>query len=134
MDISKFVLSDDALNIIDNGAWVGDLTGAEGVRLLVTGLTRNREAQKALRKAARENRGISDEERADLAKRVMATHVLKGWEGFTQDGKELPYDKETATKWLTSRNGEGLAALVLEAATRIDEDAASFVEDAAKNS
>lgn len=137
MDISKFVLSDDAIGVIDNGAWVDDLPGAEGVRLLVTGLARNEAAQKAIRTAIESARlsgkTITDDIRASAVRVVMADHVLKGWEGFTQDGKELKYDPSLAKKWLTSRNGEALAELVLAAASRVDNNSASFVEGVTKN-
>lgn len=37
MDINNLVLTDDAVATIDNGAWVGDLAGAPGVKLKVRG-------------------------------------------------------------------------------------------------
>lgn len=37
----------------------------------------------------------------DDLKQAAAEHILLGWEGITDDeGNEIPYNKETALKWL----------------------------------
>ncbi|WP_394065424.1 hypothetical protein [Alcaligenes sp. WGS1538] len=138
MDIKDLVLSDEALSVIDSGTWVGDLDGAPGVELLVCGIG-SKDAQKTLnqKQAAMrlKNRGkpLNDEQLAKAMRETLAEVVLKGWRGLKDGGKDLPYSQELATKFITSRNGERFAGLVLQAAQRVDADASSFVEEATKN-
>lgn len=138
MELSKLVLSDEALNVLDNGAWVGGIEGAEGVELFVCGMS-NADVQKALVSAQAavraSNKGalLTHEQLSAVTRQVLATHVLKNWRGITDGGKEVPYSAEQAKQWITSRNGERFADLVLVASRRIDEDAGSYVEAVAKN-
>lgn len=138
MDIKKLVLTAEALNLIDNGTWIGDLPGAPGVEFLVVGMrsTEVRKALEAEQVAVRaDNAGspLTAEQTAGCMERVLASHVLKDWKGLTDNGVEVPYSKELATKWLTSREGEKFAELVLLAVNRLDRNANDFVEVAAKN-
>ena len=138
MDIGQLVLSDDAVKIIDDGTWVSDLPGAEGVSLYVTGLARNQKAQSLIRAkldAIMKQTGADpdDDDRAVAVREVLAEVVLKDWKGLTQDGKPLKYSKKLARQWLTTRNGDMLAGLVLTAATRIDNNTAQFIENVSKN-
>ncbi|MCJ7461864.1 hypothetical protein, partial [Streptococcus suis] len=65
---------------------------------------------------------------------ILAEQVLKDWEGIEDAGQPVPYDQALATKWITSRNGEKFASIVLRAAQMVDADANAFVEEAGKNS
>lgn len=138
MDIKDLVLSDEALNVIDKGTWVGDLDGAPGVELLVCGIG-SKDAQKALsqKQAALrlKNRGkpLNEEQLAKAMRETLAEAVLKGWRGLKSDGKDLAFSPELAVEFITSRNGERFAGLVLLAAQRVDADASLFVEEATKN-
>lgn len=138
MDINDLVLTDEALGVIDSGAWVGDLLEAPGLELKVCGL-RSKDARRALEQkqaqARAKNRGkpLSDEQLAVCMRETLAEVVLKDWRGLSSGGEPVEYSREQAAKWLTSRNGERFAALVLQAAQQIDDQANSFVEAATKN-
>ena len=138
MDIKNLVLSDEAVNIIDNGTWVDNLPGAEGVSLFVTGM--ESEAAKAAMISAQadarmKNNGepLTALQHSDATRKVLAEVVLKDWKGVTDNGKEIAYDKQLAKKWITIRNGERFAGLVLIAAQRVDAMAGEFAEKVAKN-
>lgn len=140
MEISEIVISSGEAAVIDLGAWVGDIAGFPGVRVLVTGLTRNPDAQAAIRqrleaiqKASDEQAEPDEKQRAQVIKTVLADIVLQDWDGFTQGGKKLKFSREKAKQWIESREGEMLAALVFAAASKIDENASAFVDSVAKN-
>lgn len=133
MDIKNLVLSDEALNLIDSGAWVGDLPGAPGLELKVRGLNSvsARAAFEAERVAARlDNDGepLTEEQSAAVTNRVLGKVILLDWRGLTDNGEPVKYKKETAQKWINSRNGETLALLVLNAARKLDAQSYKFVE------
>lgn len=138
MNINELIISDDALNLIDNGTWVGDFPEAPGVELLVCGL-RSKDARKSMEQkqtqARLKNRGkaLTDEQMSACTRETLAEVVLKDWRGLEEGGTPLAYSKEMAAKWLTSRNGEKFVGLVIQAAQRVDEQASEFVEDAIKN-
>lgn len=138
MDIKNLVLSQAAVDVIDNGTWVTDLPGANGVSLFVTGM--ESESAKAAMITAQadarmKNKGepLTPQQHSDCTRKVLAEVVLKDWKGLTDNGKEIPYDKTLAYEWITSRRGERFAGLVLIAAQRVDAMAGEFAEKAAKN-
>lgn len=137
MDINQIVFTDEALAVIDNGTWV-DIPGMDGVALKVCGM-QSVDARKAIEaeqaKARAKNGGepLSAEQHAEITKKVLGEVVLKDWKGFTDKGQPLPYDKQLAKGWLTKRNGEKLANMVLFAAQKVDSEAQSFVDAATKN-
>lgn len=138
MDLGELVLSNEELAVIDDGAWVSDIEGAVGLRLKVRGL-RSEAARKAIEKEKTQlrvgNKGkpLSDRQLADAMNKVMAEHILLDWQGLTDKGKPVAYDKALARQWLSSRNGERFSGIVLQASTQVDSDPASFVEIASKN-
>lgn len=138
MNINELVLTDEALALVDNGTWVGDLDCAPGVELLVCGF-QSQEARKALEKkqalarTKNRNKPLSADQLARCTQEVLAEVVLKGWKGLSDGKKEIAYSKELATKWLTSRNGEKFAGLVLQAAHKLDDQANDFAADVTKN-
>lgn len=136
MDINNLVLSDAALSVIDDGAWVGDFKNAPGVRLKVRGF-RSKEARKLMEQkqaAARsKTEQLTEQQLAEIMQEVLAESVLLDWDGITDNGKPVSYDRDLATKWLTSRNGEAFAGLVLDAAQRIDRQASDYVDSVSKN-
>lgn len=137
MDINDLIVSDDALKVIDEGTWVGDFDGAPGLELLVTGLT-SKPARDFVQKRQQvlrgKNRGkpLTDEQLATISKDVLVEVVLKDWRGLKSNGQELKYSKDLAKQWINSRNGERFTSYVLDAAQRVDAEAADFVEEVTK--
>lgn len=138
IDINDLVKSDEAMAVVDGGAWVDGLDGADGLELFVCGLT-SLDAQKAIEKgqadARVKNKGkpLSDQQLAEVMQRVLADVVLKNWRGLSSGGEPIEYSKELATKFLTSRGGDKFVMLVLQAAKRVDTESQSFVGQAVKN-
>lgn len=138
MDISNLILSDEQLNVIDNGTWVGGFEEAPNVEFYVLGFTSEpvRKAieakQAALRKVNR-NRPLTNAQLERITQETLAEVVLKDWRGLKDNGEEVKYDKELATKWLTSRNGAAFAELVLQASRIVDADTAEFVKGVKKS-
>lgn len=139
MDISNFLKTDEQLRVIDEGTWVDDIEDAPGVSLKVTGW-QSKKSQRLLesKKAALRKKGrgkaLTSEQNMKCVQEVLAEVVLQDWEGFTDGGKDLQYNKELATKWLTSRTGEDFANLVLNAAMTVDANSSEFVEAVEKKS
>lgn len=138
MDIKDLVLTDEALNIIDQGEWMPAGEEAPGVEFLVTGMQAEsaqkmiKEKQAALRL---KNRGkpLTEEQYADITKEVLIEHVLKDWRGLKSNGEDLPYSKELARKFITSRGGQTFTMMVIGAAKALDDNANDFVESVTKN-
>lgn len=139
MDINQLVLSDEALDVLENGTWVDMSDRAEGVSFLVTGLGAD-EPRKLMNKKIIEARKSSADGKVDpetilkIQDEVIVEVVLKGWKGLTDNGQEVKFSKELARKWLMSKNGAKLHSLVIEAINRIDADAHKYVESVSKNS
>lgn len=138
MELNELILTDEALDVIDNGGWVGDFDGFPGLELKVTGLQSD-EAVNALRQkhsqARAKNKGekLTDEQLSESLKEVIHEAVLKDWRGLTSEGSPVKYSKDLAKQWIMSRNGERLTKLCILAATRIDNSAQSYVEAVTKN-
>lgn len=138
MDINKLVLSEEALRVVDEGAWVAIPVGEDIVEFKVTGLSRNQEAQDTIRNAMEQirkdnKRAPTEKEKESIVRRVLADIVLKDWRGITDNGEVLPYSKDLANKFLTERGGEQFASLVLDAATQIDNNSYDFIDEITKN-
>lgn len=137
MDINELILSDAAVEGIETGAWVGDIPDLPGVRLKVLGssakahVKANQAKLEAARKKSRKD--LSAEQAADCIREVLAEVTLVDWDGITDGGKSVKFDRELAKKWLTSRNGKKLADAVFWAAQKLDQDANSYVESVTKN-
>jgi hypothetical protein len=139
MDINSLIVTDEGLEALDNGAWVRDIGGMPGLALKVCGIT-SPDVQKAITdkqasmRAQNKGKPLTPEQLAQSMNEVLSDHVLKDWSGLESGGQPVAYDKVLAKKWITSRNGEKLAAIVLRAAQMLDADANAFVEEAGKNS
>lgn len=136
MDIKNFVLSDAELGAVETGAWVGDLAGAPGLRLKVRGMG-SKEARKTMERKQAEARAgkkkgkeLSNEEVAKCIRETLADAVLLDWDGLTNNGEPLRYDSALARQFITGRNGEAFADLVMAAAKSLDESPAEFIEAA----
>lgn len=138
MDINDLVLNEKALAVIDAGEWMDAGDDAPGVEFLVTGLQAEgarklmKQKQAKMRQQAR-GKALTDEQYATITKEVLIEEALKDWRGLKSDGKDMPYSKELARKFIMSRGGDKFTKLVLNAAQRLDDDANSFVEGVAKN-
>lgn len=138
MDINELILSDEAVTGIESGAWVGEIPGMPDLRLKVLGSSSKAHAkamQAKMEAYRKKNKGkpISDEQTAQVIREVLSETTLIDWEGLTQDGKPLKFDRALAKKWLTSRNGKRLADATYWCAQRLEEDAGAYVEEVTKN-
>lgn len=140
MKISDINYSKEGIQAIDTGVWVDDIEGAPGVSFLVLGIS-SKDVQKSIKgkqTAARlKNRGkelTTDQLEASVFE-SLAEVALKDWKGLEDDnGEPIPYSKEQATSWITSREGRPLANLVLQAAQTVDARANDLVKEVSKNS
>ena len=90
-------------NALDEGEWIGEIAHLDGVRLKVRGVTSPQVswalgiAARRAGKHVREESGvlteIGEREVEDIAYR---RHALLDWEGFTDDGKPVPFSPEAA--------------------------------------
>lgn len=138
MDIKNLVLSDEALNVIENGVWVDDFDEAPELGLFVLGWNSQavRDCLRQKQVHARTQSGgkpLDSDQHSKCVRETLVEAALKNWRGITDDGKPVEYSKDLAEKWITSRNGERFANLVLFASQRVDSQANSFVEQASKN-
>lgn len=134
MDISNFVLSNNALKLVNDGTWIGDLSGAPGVELMVIGLKSDdaRSLMSQKEQAIRlKNKGkeLTANQTDRIIREVLAEVVLKDWKGLKQDGKDLPYSPELAQQFLVGKGGDAFVSLVIEAANTLD----SYANDLADN-
>ncbi|MEI9995092.1 MAG: hypothetical protein WDM91_10890 [Rhizomicrobium sp.] len=66
---------------------------------------------------------------------LVATHLLRGWEGFDgDDGKSLAWSMKTGIDYLTNAAYRAVESQVILAASRVGDRDAKFTEAAAKNS
>lgn len=138
MEIGNLVLADEVVSIIDDGAWIGDIEGAENVELLVCSMespAARKAMTTALADARMKNKGepLTQDQHMECTRRVLADVVLKDWRGITQNGQAVPFDREQAKKWILSRNGERLAGLVLIATQKLDLLVAALADKVEKN-
>lgn len=138
MDIGKLVLTDTALNAIETGAWVDDFEDFPDIKLKVTG-TQSKAARDLLsslqekQRISNKGKPLTADQLAAIMREVLAEVVLLDFAGFTSNGKPVKYDKTLAKEWITSRNGERFAGLVLRAAQQVDDRAEDFIKEAVKN-
>lgn len=138
MEIKNLVLSEQALEVIDNGVWVDDLEHAPGVKLKVLGL-RSEAVQKSLRAkhtAARIKNGggpLSEDDQTRCMRETMAEVAILDWSGLTSNGKPVAFSRKLAKEYIVPRGGDMFAALVLSACQRVDSEAESFVDQLKKN-
>ena len=138
MDINDLIISDDALAVIEQGAWVGDFSEAPGVEVKVLGLTskgarKALESKQALLRMKGRGEALTSDQLATCMREVLGEVVLNDWRGLKNGGADVPFDRATAVQWMTSRNGERFADIVLRAAQRVDNRSGDFVEKATKN-
>lgn len=138
MELKHLVLTDDALNAIEKGTWVGDFEGHPDLAFKVLGWQskESRDANTKEQEAARIANGgkaLGKDQYAECTRKVLAEVILQDWRGITDNGKPVKFDKKQAKDWLLSANGERLAAIVLSAAQRVDSNVYEYVEAVSKN-
>lgn len=138
MDINDLVLSEKALAVIDKGEWMPAGEEAPDLEFLVTGL-QSEGAQKLMEKKLLDlrkknrNKPLTQKQINQATKEVLVEEVLRDWRGLTDGGKDIPYSKALAEKYIMARGGSKFYALALTAAEELDREANSFVEDVTKN-
>lgn len=126
---------------IDEGKWVGDLSGMGDVRLRVRGLssrtviTVRSTKERAVPRTQRHRDGSL---RPDTAMRILGETVFEAvlldWEGITDSGQPVSYDAELAKRWCTDPDYRFFLDAAVEAASIVDRGEADEREDVAKNS
>lgn len=140
MDINEILLSEKAIAEIDDGVWIEDLPEAPGIRLKVRGWSSEKvQSLKSFkeRRASRKDRDVSGNlahaAQIRIIREVVAEAILLDWDGLTEGGKPVPYSKELARKWLTSRTGDKFLGMVSDAATQVDNRLEDVAEELEKN-
>lgn len=137
MDINELILSDAAVEGIETGAWVTNIPGMPGLRLKVLGSSAKAHAkhhQKKIEELRKKSRKpLDNDQMSDALKETLAEVTLVDWDGLTNEGEPVPFDRETAKKWITSRNGKKFADAVFWCSQKLDEDSKEYVEEITKN-
>lgn len=138
MDVSA--LKRDSTQV-EAGRWVGDIPGLENARLRVRGLNsptvvalRSRKERLVSRKGRQADRSLKPEVAMRIFGEVLHEAVLLEWDGFTMDGKPLPFDPDLAKAWLENPDYMPFADAVTYAARIADDTASEDQEDLEKNS
>ena len=140
MEINEILLDEKTIAEIDDGIWIDDITDAPGVRLKVRGWSSEKvQSLKSFkeRRAPRKERDVtgnlSHAAHIRIIRELVAEVILLDWEGLTEAGKPIPYSKELARKWLTSRTGDKFLGMVSDAATQVDNRLEDVAEELEKN-
>ncbi|KKB09407.1 hypothetical protein [Devosia chinhatensis] len=138
MDISA--LKRDSASITA-GQWVGDIPGMGDVRLRVRGLsspivvqTRSRLERKVPRDQRERDGSLKADVALDVFGQVLHEVVLLDWDGLTDGGKAVPYDKALAHQWLTDPDFAFFGDAVVWAAQIVDKGRAEDAEATGGNS
>jgi hypothetical protein len=137
MDISNFKRDVVAS---EGGKWVGDIPGFGDVRLKVRGLGSKHytEAVARLSRAAPPEDRLADRSlKPEATFRIMgqAMHeaILLDWDGLSDGGKALPFDKALALVWLTDPEFRPFLDAVTWAATVVENGRADAGKELEKN-
>ena len=126
-----------------NGAWqewiegeaVADMVPMEDTATITVARMNNKDYTNYIQKqlitlgGSRRNRDV--EKMDAIINRGIAKHVLKGWDGFRDDGKKLPYREKSAIQLMT--DDPDFKAFVLEVADEQDRYVDEVVKEQAKN-
>lgn len=128
------------LQALEQGAWVDNIPEMEGLRLKVRGVGNKdwRKLQSRLLDSVPRKKRVGGRLDPDEQDRISTTLLrdtgLVDWDGLEDDdGKPLPYSKETAGKLLADPEMTRFRDGVLWACTMVAEQDAEHIEDAAKN-
>lgn len=105
MDLNRFKTDANAEN---NGVWINL---GEGARIKVARAGNRKNSDLFTRLTAdpdykrKEKMGtLTDEEYEPILLQCLAETILLDWEGFTEDGKPVPYNRENAMRLLAFRD------------------------------
>lgn len=126
------------LTVEDEGAWI-DIPEWPGVKFKVRSINsksymiaRDMLVQSLTRKLGRIPTGAEMEPSLG---RLIATHLLRGWEGIADDDKKpIEYTPQVGIEYLTNEELRELEHQVVWAATRVGDRDAEFTVAAIKNS
>jgi hypothetical protein len=107
--------------------WPGVKLGVRSLELPAYKLALDLLVQKFARQY--KNKGAPPEVRDSEVGKLLAKHILFGWEGFDE-----AYDEEKANEVMASAEGRDLVKYTLWAASQVGETEVEFVEEAVKNS
>ncbi|WP_442596297.1 hypothetical protein ACSBPU_05565 [Parapusillimonas sp. JC17] len=141
MDINEILIPEQAIESVEDGHWIDDIIGAPTLKLKVRGLS-SRKVQNyrdnKFRRVARKDRDAQGNIKAEVLSQItrdtLVEVVLLDWDGIKENGKPVPYSKDLARKWLTSRNGDRLVGFVTDAALQVDDLQNETTEELEKNS
>lgn len=130
---------------IENGDWVGEkyetpIPEMGDLCLKVRGMTCAawRSLARTLSEAVPRNKKaggrIKQAEQDQIFNKCLLSVGLLDWSGVTENGKEVPYSKEAATRFLMEPEFQSFRDAALWATQIVGSVAAAAVEDDAKNS
>lgn len=112
---------------IEAGRWVEDIPGMDDLRLRVRGLTsptvtalRARKMRKVGKSGRNPDGTLKPEVELHIFGEVLFETVLLDWDGLTDNGKPIPFDKDLAKQWLSSPDYMPFADAVTWAAQVVD--------------
>ncbi len=140
--VKMMKLNDVSLNLdaIDSGVWVDDPADDAGFAVRVKGrrCAGYQKGQASALTKARKTSRKRDIEIAVIQKidnEEIVKHCLLDWKNFFDDnGQQIPYSKELATKLMTDRLYQPFQEFVKSAIERVDENDLEDIEDIQKNS
>jgi hypothetical protein len=125
---------------ISAGQWVDDIPDMGELRLKVRGLSspavsalRARKERAVPRKQRNRDGTLKQATAMRISSEILAEIVLIDWEGITDGGKPVPYDKALATKWLTDLDYQDFANAGAWAAMLVDRGESDELEELAGN-
>lgn len=141
MDIKDLILSKEAAAIINDGTWVPIETSFGSIKLFTCGFKSDRVVRYIAAKkeefAVAHGREPTDEEKSDLFTDVVLDVMIQDWDGVSDDGKPIPYDKELLRQIFKESREDAaleLSKKLVEAINDIDKNARKYVDSTIKNS
>ena len=138
MDISSFHTDHRAS---EEGAWVDNIPGAGDLRLKVRGhksmyvaKARGEKERKISRDQREDDGSLKPDVALAIYVEVMHEAILLDWDGLTDNGEPVPYDKKLAKEWLSNPKFRHFADAVTYASSVVDNRKVAEKEFVAKNS
>lgn len=118
------------------GQWVNDIPGMGDLRLRVRGLSspvvtalRDRKERKVPKNKRQRDGRLTPAASIEVISEVFHEVVLLDWDGLTDQGKVVPYDRELAKKWLSDPDFAQFTDAVAWAAGVVDRGTQDEAED-----
>lgn len=136
MKVSALKVNSAAL---EEGRWVGDLPGLDGVKFRVRGFG-NKDYRRLMTKlqakvsTADRITGKAAEMSDDLTNQLLVETILLDWSGIEDENENpIPYSKEQALEWLADPDMRKLREGIMVAADVVGDTAAEQAKADAKN-